>query len=251
MWLMLSGGIIMPSLRPAHKMEEGELQTLQLRARSREHLSRWRREYQPALGPTVHLPKTDYEYRAYCTPESFALAFTRAIMDIDYTKFKPTTEDYYDDAELHRIYNRIWSVVLDANPDRVESRYWHRATGTDVVPWTSYSAGGWVDGVEGTGWAADGGGTTGTAYDTYETDEFDELYGEVAEIEVDVISRHFDEVKEILSDIDAAKPDTHYSCEHSDTDFARAYCRRLRLIELQDRTRRLKKKVNTPIVATK
>lgn len=248
MWLMLSGGIIMPSLRPAHKMEEGELQTMQLRARSREHLSRWRREYQPALGSTIHIPKTDYEYRAYCTPESFALAFTKAIMDIDYTKFKPTTEDYYDDAELHRIYNRIWSVVLDANPDRVDSKYWHRTTGTDVVPWSQSGAGAWVGGVDdATGWATDGydGGTT------FEPDEFDELYGEVAEIEVDVISKHFDEVKEILSDIDAARPDTHYSCEHSDAEFSKAYCRRLRLVELRDRTRQLMKKVNSPIVLTK
>jgi len=122
-WNMVPFGILMPSLRPAKYLPEGDNRTLQIRARRSHELDILRDQYMgDELGPTVRLPRSDYEYRAYCTPEAYARAMTLMIVGgvsrtgvtvpgIDYTKFKPTT-DRFNDKQLHATYNRIWSVVF-------------------------------------------------------------------------------------------------------------------------------------------
>lgn len=119
MWVMTSFGILMPSLRPPNTVAEGDTQTLQVRSRRRKDLEILRDEYMkddlgPILGnedfPADH-PPMDYNFRAYCTPEAFGVALTKITADIDFEKFKPTTESKYKDAELHSVYNAIWSTV--------------------------------------------------------------------------------------------------------------------------------------------
>lgn len=113
MWLFTSGGLLMPSARPPKTVPLGDDRTLQIRARRWRDLDRLRTEYmQGKLGPIMHTPKMDYEFRAYCTPEAFAWAVFQMIMGIDYQKFKPTTEDRYGDKELHTAYNAVWATVM-------------------------------------------------------------------------------------------------------------------------------------------
>lgn len=78
------------------------------------------------LGPVIYMKDTDYEYRAYCTRAAWARAMADMSLDIDYTKFKPTTETKYRDFQLHRLYNEMWSVIqhhLSSRERRYE--YWH------------------------------------------------------------------------------------------------------------------------------
>lgn len=110
MWIMTSYGILMPALRPADTIAEGDDRTLQVRSRRAKDLDILRVEFMPELGETIHTPEFDYNYRAYCTPQQFADAVARQIMEIDYLKFKPTT-DRYKDHELHGALNSIWGTV--------------------------------------------------------------------------------------------------------------------------------------------
>jgi hypothetical protein len=127
MWIMTSFGILMPSVRPADLVPEGDDRVLQIRARRRRDIDILRDRYMPTLDVTIHIPNTDYEYRAYCTREAWAAALVAMSEDIDYTKFKPTTEDKFKDKALHALYNRIWGVVLDAF-DHGMSSYSPRST---------------------------------------------------------------------------------------------------------------------------
>lgn len=110
MWIMTSFGILMPSLRPADTVSDGDEKTMQIRTRRRKELEILREEFMPELGEIIFMPHTDYEYRTYCTPQEWSDALTRITLAIDYTKFKPTTERYKDN-ELHKAYNEIWSVL--------------------------------------------------------------------------------------------------------------------------------------------
>lgn len=131
MWAMTSFGILMPAIRPPHTVAFGDDRTMQIRARRARELDILRAKYMPGkLGPNLHTPDKDYEYRAYCTPEAFALAMARMVTEIDYLKFKPTT-DRYADNDLHSCYNRIWSVVLnELSTDKHRFEYWHSQSGT-------------------------------------------------------------------------------------------------------------------------
>ncbi len=113
MWVMTSFGILMPSLRPQGTVPVGDNRPLQVRARRRGDLDILRERYQPDLGRTIHLRDTDYEYRAYCTLESWQRALALISADIDYTKFKPTTETKFHDKALHQLYNSLWSVIFN------------------------------------------------------------------------------------------------------------------------------------------
>jgi hypothetical protein len=126
MWIMTSFGILMPSIRPSDTIEAGDNRVIQVRTRRRRDLDILREEYmQDTLGPTVFMKNTDYEYRAYCTREAWAVAMARMSLDIDYTKFKPTTENYKDH-QLHMLYNVLWGVIQEklSTATRIAS-YWH------------------------------------------------------------------------------------------------------------------------------
>jgi len=131
MWVMTSFGILMPSLRPEGTVPEGDDRTLQIRTRRRKDLEILRKEYMgDDLGEIIAIPNTDYEYRAYCTHEAFGKALAKITMDIDFVKFKPTTETKYKDNELHSLYNSIWATVFSqlSTPDHQDS-YWTSSTG--------------------------------------------------------------------------------------------------------------------------
>lgn len=113
MWIMTHFGILMPSLRPEDTVLPGDDRLIQIRARRARDLNYLRDHYAPYLGATLFLGDTDYQYRAYCTHRELADICSQLALEIDYTKFKPTTDRHGDD-ELHALYNRIWCAVLDA-----------------------------------------------------------------------------------------------------------------------------------------
>ena len=130
MWIMTPFGILMPSDRTAYT-PEGDERTLQVRTRRARDLDILRALYLPELGETIHTPTFDYNYRAYCTREQFAAAMAKMVMDIDYEKFKPTT-DRFDDNELHGVYNSIWGSVTRLGEP------WEAFHGRQPGVWGSY-----------------------------------------------------------------------------------------------------------------
>lgn len=121
MWVMTSFGVLMPSVRPAGTIPAGDNRLIQVRARRKRELIILKAEYLPELGDIIEIPYSDYEYRAYCTHEQWAAALAKISMDIDYTKFKPTTESKYNDPQLHSLYNKIWGVFFNTI-----STKWHQ-----------------------------------------------------------------------------------------------------------------------------
>lgn len=113
MWVFTSFGVLMPSVRPAGTIPAGDDRLIQVRARREKDLRILKAEYLPELGDIIEIPYSDYEYRAYCTHEQWAAALAKISMDIDYTKFKPTTESKYRDPQLHALYNRVWGVFFN------------------------------------------------------------------------------------------------------------------------------------------
>lgn len=116
MWIMTHFGILMPSLRPEDTVLPGDNRLIQIRARRARDLNYLRDHYAPYIGPTLFLGDTDYQYRSYCTHAELADIMQQLALEIDYTKFKPTTDRHNDD-DLHSLYNRIWAAVIDAFPD--------------------------------------------------------------------------------------------------------------------------------------
>lgn len=146
MWIFYSGGVIMPSERPADTFDaEHDNRVIQIRARAKSHLERLKEGgFFPEMGEVIFFPKTDYEYRTYCTRSQLAQIMTRLALDIDYTKFKPTTEDKWSDRKLHDLYNAIWSIFytrystnryLDQKPPKAKKRKDGGASGK--FPWES------------------------------------------------------------------------------------------------------------------
>lgn len=113
MWIFTGYGAYFPSQRPADTMAEGETHTIQIRTRRKIELERLKAFYpEIPTGDIVFFPHTDYEYRMYCTPTALGMLLALMAADIDYTKFKPTTE-IYGESKLHAAYNRIWAVLYD------------------------------------------------------------------------------------------------------------------------------------------
>lgn len=125
-WHFLPGGLIMPSAAP---MDEANpeltlgYRELQVRARVTSHLEWFRDVY---IAPFTddyseieQTPHMDYNCRLYMTHEEFAKALARAVMDIDYRKFKPTAEGidvrtgkpFVGGAKYHSVLNSIWGSV--------------------------------------------------------------------------------------------------------------------------------------------
>ncbi len=125
MWMFAPFGVLMPAMRPEKYLPKGDLRTLQIRSRRAQDLDILRALYmQGQLGPTLHTPDKDYEYRAYCKPEDFAWAVFDMIMKIDYTKFKPET-DNFSDHKLHSFYTQVWSLYLQQiSSRRHQDEYW-------------------------------------------------------------------------------------------------------------------------------
>lgn len=112
MWIFTSFGVLMPSERPAHTIPEGDDRVIQIRTRRESELMWLKALYFKDMGEIVFYPHTDYEYRTYCTRDKLAEVLGAMARDIDYTKFKPTTETFGEKA-LHEAYNRIWGILYD------------------------------------------------------------------------------------------------------------------------------------------
>lgn len=132
MWIMTPFGILMPALRPYDTIKDpNDERYLQVRARDKRALTYLRRHYmRETLGPTIGTPRMDYEYRAYCVHEDFAIAVSTMIEAIDYEKFKPETEIALGPKRgrrLHFLYNRIWGVIATHHDSSVLARYERRS----------------------------------------------------------------------------------------------------------------------------
>lgn len=96
-WIFLSDSMLMPSLAPMDKANQ-ELtlgrRTLQIRGRLRSHLENFIENYGEGLdfSDIEDNPYADYTCRFYATPEDFGTAMARAMVDIDYKKFKDTAK---------------------------------------------------------------------------------------------------------------------------------------------------------------
>lgn len=228
MWLMFPGGIVMPSLRPAHKIPAGDTRQVQIRARRREHLSRFRREYMPGLAATIELPKTDYEFRAYCSHEELAVAFMRVALDVNYVKFKPETESQYDDKELHGVYNSIWGVVsrLSSDDHRWGSGWnsWPTSGEYDRSAWAGYGSYG-KTGVADEQPAIEGGANAFIGPEEYsDIKTLGQLYELALALPVTTKSVWWDTVGELLADIEKAKKCDHTACDHQATAVGDRWC---------------------------
>lgn len=162
MWVFTSFGVLMPSVRPKGTIPAGDDRLIQVRARRMRDLIILKNEYLPELGDIIEIPYSDYEYRAYCTHEQWAAALAKISMDIDYTKFKPTTEAKYGDKQLHDLYNKVWGVFFSTvstlgHQERYlfgpQGRKKSKRRWTGTVSRTSVESGQktWWDDAEGTG----------------------------------------------------------------------------------------------------
>lgn len=133
MWIFLPGGLLMPAEVPTMERnkhvadpaftDNGRFD-LQVRARSASHLTNFIRDYMEPLGlPFSEIeatPQMDYNFRFYTTKPDFALAMGKAVLDIDYMKFKPTAERtdaagkplYAGGKAYHAVLNDIWGSLL-------------------------------------------------------------------------------------------------------------------------------------------
>lgn len=113
-------GMYMPALRPDWQkcIEAGEPE-LQVRSRRRVDLLNLRalaQEYAICIGEVIQLPKTDYQFRLYCTREDWGRLLVLFADDIDYTKFKDTPEKKHGDKKLKQCYEAMWSAVFRSFP---------------------------------------------------------------------------------------------------------------------------------------
>ncbi len=259
MWAMTSFGILMPAVRPPKTVLPGDDRTMQIRARRAQDLDILRAKYMTgSLGPNLHTPDKDYEYRAYCTPHAFALAMAQMVLDIDYGKFKPTTDRYADD-DLHSCYNAIWSVVLTRLSTALHRwEYWNtRPRTSSTTGYASYHGGTGYGTGHGTGYSGTGSGyagplerydrggdwavthwrNTGAGRDHYQPDPTldptldpspatlvehpaADPYDAAIGAEIDGLYAEIDRLTASLERMD------HGECEHAASDNARARCRR-------------------------
>lgn len=92
-----------------------------VRARTRGDLERLRRRYCPQLTLAVKDAGTDYEWRAYCTPEEWAEAAARLALAVDY----PNMKDRVTNDHRHDVYLDVWVALrrLARPRDRRRPRY--------------------------------------------------------------------------------------------------------------------------------
>src|SRR5262245_5841738 len=115
---MTSYGILMPADLPGELVDTRFNWDMQVRARDRRTLRvtvAKMRNIKMNVSSVQATPQLDYEYRFYCDRADFAEFIRQEVLEIDYEKFKPTTESKEEGGgpRLHRLYNRIWGVVFD------------------------------------------------------------------------------------------------------------------------------------------
>lgn len=250
MWIMTSFGILMPSIIPPKYQKPGDDRTLQIRTRREKDLTILRTKYMPrTLGPSIYSPDKDYEWRAYCTPEAFGLAMAQMITEIDYAKFKPTTEDQYHDRELHDTYNAIWSVVSRHLSTKThQTAYWHRirphtpsksGKGTVTTVGDLVGSGHYEPSYRGNGEPLDRWRHWDEEYRHYDTGVGRDAYEAEVWDQPDVVESLYDEIDELLRE----HPIDHSRCAHPASDNARARCRRRRRRANENRVEALRAEI--------
>src|SRR5262245_55495660 len=130
---MTSYGILMPADLPDEPVDTRFNWDMPVRARDRRTLRvtvAKMRNIKMNVSSVQATPQLDYEYRFYCDRADFAEFIRQEVLEIDYEKFKPTTESKEEGGGplLHRLYNRIWAVVLDhydpPRPKRKKNLHW-------------------------------------------------------------------------------------------------------------------------------
>jgi hypothetical protein len=115
MWVMTSWGVLMPGLRPKEHVPAGDNREIQIRARRRIELERvcaFYPELELRKEDIVYFDFTDYEYRIFCTKEQLGSLLALIAMDVNYVKFKSSTERFKEE-KLHLFYNRVWGIYYD------------------------------------------------------------------------------------------------------------------------------------------
>ncbi len=128
-WIFLSDSMLMPSLAPMDKADPKLTlgrRTMQVRGRLRSHLTNFIENYGEGLdiSEVEDTPFADYTCRFYATPEAFAEAMKRAMLDIDYRKFKDTSERPRKltgkvpekATEYHSVLSGVWSITQRVSP---------------------------------------------------------------------------------------------------------------------------------------
>lgn len=139
-WLMTVDGILMPSLIPIdHIPVDHPDWIMQVRARRKIDLERLVERFIPeGQCSEIHTtPGMDYNFRLYCSKETFAQAAYGIVLDVDYIKFKPQCEIRHpgpDGKLLHSVYNSIWGTVT-----RLGAPYVGDGTG-DISQYTTWGA---------------------------------------------------------------------------------------------------------------
>lgn len=161
MWIFYSGGMLLPSLAPLDKadpkMTANGVRTLQIRGREAAHLRNFIKDYVDPMGfdhsPVEKTPTMDYTCRFYMRPEDFAEAVAQAVRDIDYRKFKESSERrdgrklrYRSGPNYHRLLIDIWSTTARW---KRPGGYWGRPLPTQRVDsdadWGTYDLDGALD----------------------------------------------------------------------------------------------------------
>lgn len=239
MWIMAGFGILMPAERPRKTIAVGDDRTLQIRARRARDLDILRAEYMKGtLGPTLHTPKFDYEYRAYCTKEAFAVAMMQMVLKLNFGgKFKPSVLDNYQDDQLYSCYNKIWSVVMrELSTEDHRQEYWHSVSPPKGKTTTS--------GINITKPATT---VAGTAVEPYTAAYNDDDNTIATVIDADILDPYWyeDTVGDPVLDAlyveldqlraDAAEITDHTNCEHGTSSRSRSRCRRQQRSQLANR----------------
>lgn len=270
---MCSFGILMPAIRPPKTVKAGDKRTMQIRARRRQDLDILRALYmQGELGESIHTPDKDYEYRAYCEPAAFAAAMYQMVMEIDYLKFKPTTDRFADD-ELHSAYNQIWSTVMRTlssakhrweywrNTGKQDARVVHYSTirPKHELPTGDNDADGWTGrgvGYSDNGWPHENwtsgvyapyrpASSTADRFSETEPDVLDEI-NKILEADHGIVPRETDDPVELAwSEIDALIGDldkavNHKLCDHAETVKADTKCAARYRKSIEDRISKLR-----------
>lgn len=134
LWIETPFGPLYPCIRPPKTVADGDTQTMQVRARRREYLDKFKERWAPTAGPVltgeeVTGHRTDYPYRCYISPADMAAAVGAMILATDSEKFKPLVDgpEGLDDpalrSKLHGVYTACWSRQLDLS-DGTSSYDW-------------------------------------------------------------------------------------------------------------------------------
>jgi hypothetical protein len=116
MWLITTFGYF----SIVQKKSDRAAGLLTVRARVKKDLELLRDKYLPSMGKIEEQGGADYPYRVKVSRDSFAIAFLKAIMDVEYANFKAESAHQLG-FKREDVYTQIWLSLrklqtLDENP---------------------------------------------------------------------------------------------------------------------------------------